>query len=73
MVNGIELKQKTIPQELEDHSNGDKAFILGASYILEVCSRDLVIFNEGAILRIHQFHLLDTLQMVYFHIQKDYR
>jgi len=39
MVKKIEGKQKLILQELEDHSNGDKAFILGASYILEVCSR----------------------------------
>jgi site-specific DNA recombinase len=46
MVKEIESRQKTILQELEDHSNGDKAFILGASYILEVCSRALDIFND---------------------------
>jgi len=46
MVKEIESKQKTILQELDDHSNGDKAFILGASYILEVYSRALDIFND---------------------------
>ncbi len=46
MVKEIEDKQKKILQELEDHSNGDKAFVLGASYILEVCSNALDIFND---------------------------
>ena len=46
MVKDIETKQKTILQELEDHSNGDKAFVLGASYILEVCSRAVDIFDD---------------------------
>lgn len=35
MVKEIESKQKLILQKLEDHSNDDKAFILGACYILE--------------------------------------
>ena len=39
MVKEREVRQKTILQELEDHSNGDKAFVIGASYILDVCSR----------------------------------
>jgi site-specific DNA recombinase len=48
MVKDIENKQKTILDDLEDHSNGDKAFVIGASYILDVCSRADELFDaEG--------------------------
>ncbi len=45
MVKDIESKQKTILDDLEDHSNGDKAFVIGASYILDVCSRADELFD----------------------------
>lgn len=45
MVKDIEVKQKTILDDLEDRSNGDKAFAIGASYILDVCSRADTLFD----------------------------
>ena len=45
MVKEIEDKQKTILDDLEDHSNGDKAFEIGASYVLVVCSRAVELFK----------------------------
>src|SRR6185437_10012561 len=45
MVKEIESKQKSILDDLEDHGNGDKAFVIGASYILEVCSRAIELFE----------------------------
>ena len=38
-------RQKDILDELEDHSNGDKAFVIGASYLLDVCSRATELFD----------------------------
>lgn len=46
MVNKIELRQKDILEELEDHSDGDKAFVIGASYLLDVCSRASELFDS---------------------------
>ena len=34
-----------ILQELEDHTNGDKAYVIGASYILDICSRADTLFD----------------------------
>lgn len=45
LVKEVEDRQKFILQELEDHSNGDKAFVIGASYILELCSRGAELFE----------------------------
>ena len=45
MVRAKEVRQKEILQELEDHSKGDKAFVIGASYILDVCSRAVELFD----------------------------
>ena len=45
LLRNLEQRQKDIQSELEDHSNGDKAFVIGASYILEVCSRAVDLFD----------------------------
>ncbi len=45
MVKDREKRQRTILQEIEEHGNGDKAFVIGASYILEVCSRAVELFE----------------------------
>ena len=45
MVKDLEKRQKDILDELEDHSNGDKAFVIGASYLLDVCSRATELFD----------------------------
>ena len=45
LVKKLEQRQKDIQSELEDHSDGDKAFVIGASYILEVCSRAVELFD----------------------------
>lgn len=45
MVKKIELKQKDILEVLQDHSDGDKAFVIGASYIVELCSRAVELFD----------------------------
>jgi len=39
-------RQKTILQDLEDRANGNKSFLIGASYILDVCSRAVEIFDS---------------------------
>ncbi len=46
MVSVKASRQKTILQELEDHANGNKSFLIGASYILDVCSRAVEIFDS---------------------------
>jgi hypothetical protein len=45
MVKDIEKKQKDILEDLKDHSDGDKAFVIGASYLLDVCSRAVELFD----------------------------
>lgn len=45
MVQEIETKQKDITEQLEAHTSGDKAFVIGASYILDVCSRAVELFE----------------------------
>ena len=45
LVKKLEQRQKDIQSELEDHSDGDKAFVIGASYILEVCGRAVELFD----------------------------
>ena len=44
LVKEVEDRQKFILQELEDHSKGDKAFVIGASYLMELCSRGAELF-----------------------------
>ena len=45
MVKELDDRQKAITRELEDHANGDKAFVIGASYILDVASRGAELFE----------------------------
>jgi site-specific DNA recombinase len=45
MVKDRSDRQKMILEELEDHSNGDKAYVIGASYILDICSRADTLFD----------------------------
>lgn len=45
MVKEREGRQKMILQELEDHNSGDKAYVIGASYLLDVCSRADILFD----------------------------
>lgn len=59
MVKERETRQKVIQQELEDHSNGDKAFVLGASYILELCSRAVELFEAESTTIEQKRYLLD--------------
>lgn len=45
MVKKIEVRQKDILEQIDDHSDGDKAFVIGASYLLDVCSRAVELFD----------------------------
>jgi site-specific DNA recombinase len=59
MVKQREARQKVILQELEDHSNGDKAFVIGASYIIEVCSKATELFEAESSTIEQKRYLLD--------------
>ncbi len=52
-------RQKSILQELEDHANGNKAFLLGASFILDVASRAVEIFDGETVSVERKRYLLD--------------
>ncbi|QQS18619.1 hypothetical protein IPL68_00765 [Candidatus Saccharibacteria bacterium] len=45
MVKKIEKRQKELLDDLHDHSAGDKSFVIGASYLLDVCSRAVELFD----------------------------
>ena len=45
MVKKIEKRQKDLLDDLSDNSDGDKAFVIGASYLLDVCSRAVELFD----------------------------
>ena len=45
LVSEYEQKQQDIRSQLEDHSKADKKFVITASYILEVASRAVELFN----------------------------
>ena len=59
MVKQREVRQKVILQDLEDHSNGDKAFVIGASYIIEVCSKATELFEAESSTIEQKRYLLD--------------
>lgn len=61
MVKDIELKQKMVLEELKDHSDGDKAFVVGASYILDICSRALELFEAESSKVEQKRYLLDLI------------
>ncbi len=46
LVKDTEVKQKAILQELEDHGNGNRAFVIGAQYILELASNAVELFTD---------------------------
>ena len=46
MVQEKASRQKSLLQELEDHASGNKSFLIGTSYILDVCSRAVEMFDS---------------------------
>ncbi len=61
MVKVIEKRQKDIQDELKDHSDGDKAFVIGASYLLDVCSRAAELFEAESSKVEQKRYLLDFI------------
>ena len=59
MVETKVSRQKSILQELEDHANGNKAFLLGASFILDIASRAVEIFDSETVSVERKRYLLD--------------
>lgn len=48
MVKKIEKRQEQLLDDLQDHSAGDKSFIIGASYLMDVCSRAVELFDADS-------------------------
>lgn len=61
MVKKIEKRQKDILEDLKDHSAGDKAFVIGASYLLDVCSRALELFDAESTKVEQKRYLIDFI------------
>ena len=61
MVKKIEKRQKDILEDLKDHSAGDKAFVIGASYLLDVCSRALELFEAESTKVEQKRYLIDFI------------
>ena len=61
MVKKIEKRQKELMDDLQDHSNGDKAFIIGASYLLDVCSRAVELFDAESTKVEQKRYLIDFI------------
>ena len=59
MVKGLEQRQRDIMSQIEEQSDGDKAFVIGASYILEVCSRAVELFDAGTTTLEQKRYLID--------------
>lgn len=59
MVKGLEQRQRDITSQIEEHSDGDKAFVIGASYILEVCSRAVELFDAETTTLEQKRYLID--------------
>ena len=59
MVKGLEQRQRDITSQIEEHSDGDKAFVIGASYILEVCSRAVELFDAETTILEQKRYLID--------------
>ena len=47
LVKDNEVKQKAILQELEDHGNGNRAFVTGANYLLELAANAVELFTDS--------------------------
>ena len=52
-------RQKMILKELDDHSKGNQAFVVGASYILEVASKAVELFTAESTSVEQRRYLLD--------------
>lgn len=61
MVKKIEKRQKELMDDLQDHSNGDKAFVIGASYLLDVCSRAVELFDAESTKVEQKRYLIDFI------------
>lgn len=61
MVKKIEKRQKELLDDLKDHSNGDKAFVIGASYLLDICSRAVELFDAESIKIEQKRYLIDFI------------
>jgi site-specific DNA recombinase len=61
MVKKIEKRQKELMNDLQDHSNGDKAFVIGASYLLDVCSRAVELFDAESTKVEQKRYLIDFI------------
>lgn len=61
MVKKIEKRQKDLLDDLSDHSDGDKAFVIGASYLLDVCSRAVELFDAESTKIEQKRYLLDFI------------
>lgn len=59
MVKGLEQRQRDIMSQIEEQSDGDKAFVIGASYILEVCSRAVELFDAETTTLEQKRYLID--------------
>jgi site-specific DNA recombinase len=61
MVKKIEKRQKEILDDIKDHSAGDKAFVIGASYLLDVCSRAVELFDAESTKVEQKRYLIDFI------------
>ncbi len=61
MVQEKTERQKTILRELEDLGEGNKGFLIGASYILELCSRAVELFESDMATIEQKRYLIDTV------------
>ena len=61
MVKKIEKRQKDLLDDLQDHSAGDKAFVIGASYLLDVCSRAVELFDAESTKVEQKRYLIDFI------------
>ncbi len=61
MARKIEKRQKELLDDLQDHSAGDKAFVIGASYLLDVCSRAVELFDAESTKVEQKRYLIDFI------------
>ncbi len=61
MVKKIEKRQKELLDDLQDHSAGDKAFVIGASYLLDICSRAVELFDAESTKVEQKRYLIDFI------------
>ena len=61
MVKKIEKRQKELLDDLQDHSAGDKSFVIGASYLLDVCSRAVELFDAESTKVEQKRYLIDFI------------